>query len=43
MGHAFPQKKKKKKKKKKLIIGLSETPRPAFPGSNAVYSYVYFV
>ena len=24
-------------------IGLSETPYPAFPGSNAINSYVYFV
>ena len=28
---------------KKLKIGLSETPYPAFPGSNAINSYVYFV
>ena len=26
-----------------LKIGLSETPYPAFPGSNAINSYVYFV
>ena len=24
-------------------IGLSKTPYPAFPGSNAINSYVYFV
>ena len=28
---------------KVLKIGLSETPYPAFPGSNAINSYVYFV
>ena len=30
-------------RKKKLKIGLSETTYPAFPGSNAINSYVYFV
>ena len=30
-------------RKKFLKIGLSETPYPAFPGSNAINSYVYFV
>ena len=34
-GHAPPE--------KKLKIGLSETTYPAFPGSNAINSYVYFV
>ena len=29
--------------KKKIKIGLSETTYPAFPGSNAINSYVYFV
>ena len=29
--------------KKNLKIGRSETPYPAFPGSNAINSYVYFV
>ena len=31
------------RKKKFLKIGLWETPYPAFPGSNAINSYVYFV
>ena len=30
-------------RKKLLNIALSETPYPAFPGSNAINSYVYFV
>ena len=34
-GHAPP--------KKKIKIGLSETTYPAFPRSNAINSYVYFV
>ena len=34
-GHASPE--------KKLKIGLSETPYPAFPGSKAINSDVYFV
>ena len=34
-GHAPPE--------KKLKIGLSETTYPAFPGSNAINSYVCFV
>ena len=36
-GHADAQ------PEKKLKIGLSETTYPAFPGSNAINSYVYFV
>ena len=35
-GHALPE-------KKKLKIGLSETTYPAFPGSDAINSCVYFV
>ena len=31
------------RKKKKLKIGLSETPYPAFTGSDTINSYVYFV
>ena len=34
-GHAPPE--------KKMKTGLSKTTNPAFPGSNAINSYVYFV